>query len=68
LHLAAPRFALGGAPSELDRLQQVLGQADLGELLRIQLHQPRAERLQLVHLALALGLAGFFLVLHARIS
>src|SRR5882672_2825209 len=68
LHLAPLRLVLGRALRELDRVAQTLGQADLLELVGIQLDQARAERLQLVHLALALGLAGFFLGLHCRIS
>src|SRR5262245_27393897 len=46
LQLPASRLVLRRAPGELDRVAQVLGQSDLGELPWIQLDQARAERLR----------------------
>ena len=66
LQLAPPRLVPGDAPRLLHGLAQVLRKRDRRELLRVELHQARPERLQLVHGALALGLARFLLVLHVR--
>src|SRR5215470_266711 len=54
LHLAAARLMLGRPLRELDRLAQVVGQSDRGELLRVEPDQAYAELLELVHFALAL--------------
>ena len=64
LQLPPPRLVLCDALRLLDRVLQVLGQRDRSELFRVEPDQALAEGLKLVHGALALGLAGLFLVLH----
>src|SRR6266853_4163571 len=64
LQLAPPRLVLGDASCLLDRLVQVFRQRDRSELLRVEPDQAFAERRQLVHDALKLGLAGSFLGVH----
>jgi len=64
LQLPPPRLVLCDALRLLDRVLQVLGQRDRSELFRVEPDQALAERLKLVHGALALGLAGLFLVVH----
>ena len=66
LKLAPPRLVPRDAPRLLHCVAQALGQRDRRELLRAEFHQALAESLQLVHGALALGLARFLLVLHVR--
>jgi hypothetical protein len=57
LQLAAPRFARGDAPCLEHGFAQVFGEVDLREAVGGDLHEARAERLKLVHVALLLRFA-----------
>ncbi len=67
LHLPAPGLVAGDALRLEHGLQQIVRERHRFQLRLGELDQRRAERLQLVHLALPAGLADDF-VLHALLS
>ncbi len=66
LHVPAPCLMALDPVGEFDRFAQFLGQIESRKLIVAQIDQLHAERLQRVHLPLALGFAGSFGVVRRR--
>src|SRR4249919_1205835 len=68
LQLTTQSSEFGDGLSEHDRIEQSLGQVELGELPSAQSDELLAEILSLVHLFLTARLASLFLVVHLLLS
>ena len=66
LHVPSPRFMTLYSVGKVDRFTQFIGQIESRKLIVAQLDQLHSERLQRVHLPLALGFAGSFGVVRRR--